>query len=136
MDLDLKSIAVVFTHDGISFDTDRFVEGLDAVVQNALINLLTAKNTDATAPDRGTNLFKDGVRQNPTSIRQMQHLANFAATDTLHFSRNTDPETNDDSLAAVQLRVSEADLGVVDLDLSFTSVDGRVIGDEILPIGN
>lgn len=108
--------------------TDSQVEGLGSTVQNAMVNLGTERGTDKTLPARGTDLLRTAVSSGLPSPNLARHIANFAAVDTLFFSRATDRVTDGDSLQDVTLFPDTLSAQRVVFAARFRSVDGREVG--------
>ena len=117
------------TPGGCAVQVDKFREGLGATVQNAMVNLGTDRGTDITLSRKGTNLLKTAVSSGLPSRNLAQHIANFAAVDTLFFSRATDRVTDGDSLETITLLPDSISSQRVVFSAQFRSVDGREVGD-------
>jgi hypothetical protein len=129
-----KSLEIIFEPGGeIRLELDRAVEGFSATAQNALVNLITDKGRDKIFPDRGTNLLQAALATGLSNRRAASHQANFAAADTLFFSRENELAPPEDKLARVSLVPSKLNLRVLELQATFVSVDNRVLS---FPITN
>ncbi len=103
------------------------VSGFQCVVQNALVNIGTRQGTDPVYDTRGTNLQKDAAYGRLIDLNSAQHSSNFAALDTLSFSRDT--EGGDPSgLAQVNLAPAEFSGNGLSLEAKFLSIDGKSVG--------
>lgn len=123
-----SSIAIQFLPGGaIELVPDTVVSGFAAVAQSALMNLLTDSQTDILFEDRGTSLFIQAVSGGVYDLRSASHLCNFAASETLFFSREHETADTDDKLAAVQLAPVLVGLQRMDIQAGFQAVDGRTI---------
>jgi hypothetical protein len=123
-----SSIEINFQPGGrLALVTDGRVEGFKAVVQNALVNMLTENGTDMLFPTRGTNLFKKALAGGIFNYRSASHACNFAAVDTLFFSREFETADTADKLNRVDLEPSAFSLGSLDARAGFTSIDGRTM---------
>jgi hypothetical protein len=124
----MKGLKLTFGDVGISLELSESVEAVQCVVQNALVNIGTVKGTDNTFADKGTDLLINSVRNGIPSVNQAQHYANFAAIDTLFFSRETDLVTNDDSLQQVLMTPASLSRNNAQFDVQFETLDGRTFG--------
>ncbi len=123
-----KSIEINFMPGGrLALVTDGQVEGFKAVVQNALVNMLTENGSDMLFATRGTKLFNNALSGGIFNYRSASHACNFAAIDTLFFSREFETADTADKLSRVDLEPSAFSLGSLDARAGFTSVDGRTM---------
>jgi hypothetical protein len=124
----MTGLRVDFGPDGISFRPDTVVSGKQAEVQNALINIATIAGTDVTYPEKGTHLLKTLARTGAPTPMRAQHIATFAAVDTLFFCRGADREDTGDSLEEVELFLEYFQLQHIELSAKLKFVDKTEIG--------
>lgn len=121
-----KSLTLRFDAGGeMTLITDQQVSGMEAVVQNAMVNLLTDAGTDSLFPARGTELFRTALSGGVFNFRSASHACNFAAVDTLFFSREYEVADAGDKLAEIVVEPSYLSVNRMEAQLSFESVDGR-----------
>lgn len=113
---------------GCVVETQKYVQGLGSTVQNAMVNLGTERGTDRTLGEKGTDLLRTAVSSGLPSRNLAQHIANFAAVDTLFFSRATDRVTDEDSLESLTLTPDTLSAQRVVFSAHFRSTDGREVG--------
>ena len=121
----MKGLALVFNKTGCDLNPNAVVQGFQAVVQNGMVNIGTAKGSDPLYADRGTDLLKSATSGIIISDNAASHVANIASVDTLFFCRETDPSTDPDKLASVGLLVSLFSANLLELEASFVSLSGR-----------
>lgn len=95
-------------------DLERDVRDKAVTAQKVLINLPIIKGTDQLYPERGTDLLKQCIGAVIVNKNAAQHIANFAALDTIYFINDTDGLDIDDPN------------GLADVDLTLTSYDAQV----------
>jgi hypothetical protein len=123
----VKGIAIDFTGSLPVFSTGQ-VDGFGSAVQNALVNIGTKQGSDVVFPDKGTTLQADAVAGKLVDLNSAQHSSNFAAVDTVAFSR-THTETDDpDGVIGAQLEPADFDSNSLLIDAIFTAGDGRTVG--------
>lgn len=123
-----SSIGIKFLNGGaISLALDEPVVGFAAVTQNALMNLITDSDTDVLFSDRGTSLFLSALQGGIYDLRSANHICNFAASETLFFSREHETADTDDKLNAVQLTPVFLGLQRMDAQAGFQSIDLRTM---------
>ena len=123
-----ESLAIKFLTGGqISLVTDQRVEGFQAVCQNALVNLLVDAGTDTVFDQRGTDLFISSLQGSVFDLRSASHVCNFAASETLFFSRDTDTAAEADQLNAVHLTPVFVGAQRMDAQVGFESIDRRTM---------
>lgn len=121
-----RSLALKFQSGGeLSIVTDEVVEGFRLVCQSALLNLLSEAGRDPIYSDRGTDLFSRALSGSVFDLRSASHECNFAASETLHFSRYVETADEADCLNAVQLKPVFVGLQRMDAEVGFESLDGR-----------
>ena len=81
------SLALKFNADGRVQLLPELCTGNACLRQNAVVHLLTSEGSDPVFPDRGTTLLRDAVRGAVVNRQGAEHVANFAALDTLFFMR-------------------------------------------------
>jgi len=123
-----NSISIILKPGGLAeLDLTSKVQGFHAVVQNALVNLLTDKDIDVIYPDRGTRLLETGLNSNIYNFQSASHACNFAAADTLFFSREYEQAESQDKLDQIQIIPSSLTLEKLDAEVGFSAIDGRQI---------
>lgn len=123
----MNGVALDFTGDMPRFGTGR-VEGFGATVQNALVNIGTGQGTDPVYPERGTTLQRDAVDGKLIDLNSAQHASNFAAVDTLAFTKTYTPESDTSNLSEVRLEPADFTGTRLMIDAIFTSVAGQTVG--------
>lgn len=129
----MKGLKLDFSDEGIRLVPFKVVSGKSSISQNALLNIAQTAGSDKAYPDKGTRMLMVAARNGLPTPNRAQHEANFAAVDTLFFSRASDPEDTPDSLAMCRLALSAFELQRITLDAQFVFIDGVVEG-EITPI--
>lgn len=127
-----KSIALEFQKEGaVALLLGASVSGFQAVVQNALVNLLTDAGSDLLFATRGTRLFKTALAGGIFNTRSASHACNFAAANTLFFSREYEISETPDKLQDVSMRPISVGINQMDASVSFSSVGGLSISIEL-----
>lgn len=89
----MKGLEIHFNEGGAFLDLQSSVQGEWAQVQNIMVNI----STSGPAPvfeERGTTLMYTMVTSGFVSNRRAQHLANFAALDSLFFCKTFNSESS------------------------------------------
>ena len=122
----MTGVMIDFTGDRPTLGVAK-VEGFGAVVQNSMVNVATRQGTDPVYPERGTNLQKDAAAGRMIDINSAQHASNFAALDTVSFSRLVD---KGDPSALTQATLAPAQFSgrSLSLEAKFQSADGQSVG--------
>jgi hypothetical protein len=129
-----EGIAIVFQKEGyIALALGQRVQGFKAVIQNAMVNLLTDAGTDLIYADRGTTLFFRALNAGIFNYRSASHACNFAASDTLFFSREHEEADADDKLNTVGLEPALLNFNRLDATVGFVSIDGRSASFQLTP---
>lgn len=114
---------------GATLKLDEVVTGFAASVQNGMVNLGQRKQSSPIFPEKGTGLHAAALRGVLISLTDATHHANFAAIDTLFFSRETDPDAEEDgALASVELEPIELASGRLRVRARFESNSGEAVG--------
>lgn len=117
----MKGLKISFEAQGASLVLDQTVADADCEIQNALVNVGTARGSDPMYPLRGTNMLKEATSGAVVDLDSARHVANFAALYTFDFIRSTLPDLMKDSPhRIVQLKLSVKDFDGVLLDLSIS----------------
>jgi len=126
----MKGLKIEFGTGGADLVTDQQVEGKYAAVQNGLVNIGTIINPKSIHPTRGTELLLKGLRGELVSRTSARHAANFAALNTLVFSRQNDPSGLSDSerLDTIFLTLTSFAEQSMQLEAVFTMSDGTEVG--------
>lgn len=121
----MKGLKLQLSDTGVVELVPEVVEGVECIKQNALVNLLTAVGSDRVYPDRGTRLFAAGTQGIIHDVRSAQHEANFAALDTLTFSRLHEYASQlNDTIENLQLELREIRPGYLRFQAVFTLTSG------------
>ena len=121
-----NSISIILKPGGLAeLDLTTKVGGFHAVVQNALVNLLTDQGVDVIYPGRGTDLLRTGLNSNIYNFQSASHACNFAASDTLFFSREHEQAEAKDKLDQIRILPSALSAERLDAEVGFASIDGR-----------
>jgi len=126
----MTGVLIDFSGDRPGFGTAS-VSGFQAVVQNAMVNIGTRQGTDPVFPDRGTNLQLDAATGRLIDLNSAAHSSNFAALDTMTFSRTTD-DGDQNGLSQVVLAPAQFSGGSLSLEAKFQSIDGKSVGKTII----
>lgn len=119
-----SGIVISFLPDGGAELLPQVVSGLQATVQNALVNILTPAGTDLLFSNRGTALFKTAISGGIFNPRSAAHAANFAASDTLFFSREYDVADTADQLREISLQPTFTGVDSLNVESGFLSLGG------------
>jgi len=103
------------------------VDEFPAMVQNALVCLVTSVGSDKAFPEKGTRLLKQGLQGALINLATATSAAQFAAIDTLFFVNVHETEP-DRRLANVALRPVVFSLGTLELNSLFDSSLGESLG--------
>jgi hypothetical protein len=107
------------------------VAGFQAIVQNAMVNIATRMGTDPLYPTRGTNLQTDAAAGRLIDLNSAQHSSNFAALETMTFSRATEGG-DPDGLSQVLLPPAQFSGASLRLEAQFQSISGKTVGITII----
>lgn len=119
-----SGIVISFLPDGSAELLPQIAVGLQASVQNALVNILTPAGSDLLFSQRGTALFATALSGGIFNPRSAAHAANFAASDTLFFSREYDVADTADQLREVSLQPSFTGVDSLTVESGFLSIGG------------
>ena len=86
----MKGLKIDFTSGANVINTTSTVDGLDATIQNALVNVATRIKSDAVFPNKCTSLLLKALAGKIVGINDAIHESQIAAIDTLFFSRDYD----------------------------------------------
>ena len=121
-----KAPEILFNADGsIELLTGGLVVDFRATAQRAMLNLLAVKGRDKVFPKRGTDLLVRALGGSLLNLRAAQHAGNFAASDTLFFTREFDVTESSSKLSEMRLSVATLSLDLLDLQAGFLSVGGE-----------
>lgn len=125
-----RGLSITFLDSGEFRLSEGAVEGLGATVQNAMINMLTSLEKDPLWSDRGTRLPDIAGISIPGDDRSTSHVANFAAANTLLFSRKHDRADSADQLEEIILTPVSRDFQTLTLSAYFRSQGGETFPTE------
>lgn len=126
----MKGLKVNFNSDGITIDTEASVDGLEATIQNALLNIATRKGTDKVFPNKGTDLLHSAVTGKIVGINDANHVSQFAALDTLFFIRQFDiTQPSNTRIGKIFMQPVSYNGHRLLINATFTDIDGtRTVG--------
>jgi hypothetical protein len=126
----MKGLKIEFGTSGADLILDEQVSGSLATVQNGLVNLGTIKGTAPTHVSRGTDLMLKGLRGELVSKTAARHASNFAALNTVVFSRAQDPPGLSDAERIDTLFLTVVGFAgqSMQLEAAFVMADGTEIG--------
>ena len=125
----MRSIPIEFGDAGARFNLDLPVlADFDTTVQNALVNLGTRMGSDWIYSDRGTDLQAQGARGQMLDPQWATHSANFAALETVAFSRSTAQTTDEARLQQMNLQVAYLRADTLGLAVQRISDQGEIVG--------
>ena len=127
----MNSLRIDFGADGARLVLDEQVTGTLNTAQKCLLNMGVIRGSAGIFPDKGTDLLTQAVRGELISTNAAQHAANFAALDTLVFTRTNDPQDNlEDTSRTTDIRLTVASFAAnsMGLDAYFTFADGTTLG--------
>jgi hypothetical protein len=90
----MEGIKINFLNGEIYIETTEKVDGFDATIQNALVNIGTRAGTDRIYPTKGTTILKSAVEGKIVGLNVANHETQAAAIDTLFFSREYETSTD------------------------------------------
>lgn len=120
----MKDIKVIFDgpYGKTRLDLTNYVEGKDLTVQKVLINIPTFKGSDKLYPDKGTSLLQQFIGAVVVNKNAAQHIANFAALDTIYFINDTDGLDVNDPMGLANLDLELLDYSAMTGEVKLTSV--------------
>lgn len=124
----MKTLRLIFTREGASFDTVPLEGEFECSVQNALVNIGSLQGGDHVYPDKGTTLFRKALSGALYDLNTANHASNFAALDTLRFCKASDYLDTGEKLTGMTLKPAVFSHGVLSLDAVFNSSAGRTSG--------
>ena len=124
----MRTLRLLFSKAGASFDLVPLEGDFECSVQNALVNLGSVQGGDKVFPDKGTDLLKTAVSGALFDLNSANHASNYAALDTLAFSKAADYQDNPEPITGMTLKPATFTGGVLTLDVKFTSSRGRTSG--------
>lgn len=127
----MKSLKIDFETSGATIYLDEIVEGTLNTAQKCLVNLGTIQGSCPIYPTKGTDILLQAVRGELISTGAAQHAANFAALNTVVFTRLRDPQDNLDDLTrvtAMSLVVTGLENQNLQLEASMTFADNSTLG--------
>lgn len=129
----MKALRLDFTVPGkVELDLTADISGEQALAQNMIVNFLTAKGSDAAYPAKGTNILGAGLQNLFIDRNYAQHFANFAAVDTLFFTRSTDyVDTAERAVVKVDFDPVNATFSRVVFHLGFTFANGVALSENL-----
>lgn len=125
----MQGIFISFQASGGTINWGTSVQGFDAVVQNALVNIATDLGSDRVLPAKGTELYRQGASGALSDLAAAGHASNFAALATLFFSRASDVDgTAEERLKEIRLNPVFFGLQRAELNGQFTGTLGSARG--------
>lgn len=124
----MNGTRLTFEEGGPAFDFSGVATGLEATLQNALVNIGTQLGSDPVYPERGTDLVRDGARGRLMTSMWATHSVNFATMQTLSFLQNTDRRNNPTRLKTLRMQIEDFSAGAIKLRVQGTSADGQIRG--------
>lgn len=126
----MKGIRIDFdAAGGATLNFEKPVEAFASSVQNGMVNLGQKKGSSHAFPDKGTDLVGAGLRGLLINSVEASHYSNFAALDTVFFSRQYEPDVdNDYVIADVRLNATEFDGARLKLQAQLESNAGEQVG--------
>jgi hypothetical protein len=97
----MRGLRLDFKDSGkVSINFRTSIDDFDSTIQNAVVNVVTEKNSDSTYSKRGTSLKKD-LLSGGMLTNNMYHICNFSAADTTTFTNVT--STSLEKIATLRL---------------------------------
>lgn len=125
----MRGIRLEFDDNGPSFDFSKPLFDFETTVQNALVNIGTARGSDPIyGDDRGTDLLLDAVSGRMVNNAWANHAANFAAVSTLVFSQRVDPAGDPHGLREFRLKNAKITGQKLELSAQAVAADGEIRG--------
>ena len=85
----MRGLRLDFKDNGkVNIDFKKSIDDFDSTIQNAVVNVVTEKNSDSIYNKRGTSLKKD-LLSGGMLTNNMYHICNFSAADTTTFTNET-----------------------------------------------
>ena len=124
----LKGLKIQIDENGVGDILPETINDIGCTHQNAATIVSTLKGTDKMFPDKGTNLLLAGLRNEMFDSVSAQHIANFAALDTIVFcGKHTDPAYLSFGLSGLKLLVAELTTGYARFSAVLTFNNGETI---------
>ena len=128
--MSLKGLKIQINENGVNGIVPETINDIGCTHQNAIVILTTMKGTDKMFPDKGTNLLLAGLRNEMFNPVATQHVANFAALDTIVFcNKHINPTYGSLALLSLRLLVSNLATGYVRFTATLGFVNGETITD-------
>lgn len=126
----MKGLKIIFNTTESVIDTTSYVEGFDASIQNALVNIATQAGTDNIYEDKGTSLLKVAAMGKIVGFTDATHEAQIAALSTLFFSRDKDAaEADTNRIGKIDLQPVEYTNNSLKITAAFTDLNNtRTVG--------
>jgi len=124
----MKGVRVNFSEEGAAIDFNDSVNNFYSLVQNAVVNVGTKKDTDAIYPDKGTTFFEKAIKGGINTLLDASHSSNFAADETLEFYQKVDDSPVEAKLSVFKLIPSSFIVGEkLEVNVYAESSDGHII---------
>jgi len=124
----LKGLKIQIDESGVGDILPETINDIGCNHQNAAVIVSTMKGTDKMFPAKGTNLLLAGLRNEMFNSISAQHVANFAALDTIVFcGEHTNPTYENLALAGLKLLVEELTTGYARFSAVLTFNNGETI---------
>jgi hypothetical protein len=124
----IRGLKVNFSHSGCSFDFAAPVVDKQAIVQDCMVNIATARGSDPLNPEKGTDLLKDTLQGGAINIISAGHIGAAAAVDTLFFMREEDLASQPIKLTKIKLKPITLIDRAVNIEAQFDFTDDTTIG--------
>ena len=124
----MKTLRLLFSKEGASFDTTPLEGEFECAVQNALVNIGSIKGGDTAFPTKGTDLLMSALNGALVDLNSANHVTVVAALDTLLFSQANDYADTAEQLSSLSLKPAAFSGGAIIIDAQFKSSLGRVSG--------
>lgn len=111
----MRGIKLQFSDKAPKLDLTTSVVDSDSTTQNVMVSLGTDKGSDRLFPARGTDLLKSFLQMGYVGDVEAQHIANFAALDSLFFYRSTNDDITLPPLQKIYLVVNPVTLNLIDV---------------------
>ena len=123
-----------FNAGGAVFDLENVVTGFDCAAQNALVCIGTNAGSDQVYPSKGTSLYKAATNGALIDLATAQEASNYAAVDTLFFSRQNEMPGVSEVMQSITLTPTTYNGISMVVNATFLSSAGNSVGFNGTPI--